>query len=99
MCYLRLHGPNWTAVTSSWPSGAVVKACHAGGRGFKSPLEHFFFFSSSFHIQTSFHCSKKTYFTITYFINELLLKEDIIIASAHLSIWYIASTCMSFNQN
>ena len=33
-------------MTSSWPSGAVVKvlACHAGGREFESPLEQFFFF-------------------------------------------------------
>ena len=33
-------------MTSSWPSGAVVKvlACHAGGREFESPLEPFFFF-------------------------------------------------------
>ena len=33
-------------MTSLWPSGAVVKvlACHAGGREFESPLEHFFFF-------------------------------------------------------
>ena len=31
---------------SSWPSGAVVKvlACHAGGRGFESPLARNFFF-------------------------------------------------------
>ena len=30
-------------MTSSWPSGAVVKvlACHAGGREFESPLEQF----------------------------------------------------------
>ena len=33
-------------MTSSWPSGAVVKvlACHAGGREFESPLEQNFFF-------------------------------------------------------
>ena len=33
-------------MTSSWPSGAVVKvlACHAGGREFESPLEQIFFF-------------------------------------------------------
>ena len=33
-------------MTSSWPSGAVVKvlACHAGGREFESSLEQFFFF-------------------------------------------------------
>ena len=32
-------------MTSSWPSGAVVKvlACHAGDREFESPLEQFFF--------------------------------------------------------
>ena len=52
-------------MTSSWPSGAVVKvlACHAGGREFESPLEQNFFFFfflkkdiffSSFHLQTSF---------------------------------------------
>ena len=52
-------------MTSSWPSGAVVKvlACHAGGREFESPLEQFFFFFffvekryflSSFHLQTSY---------------------------------------------
>ena len=48
-------------MTSSWPSGAVVKvlACHAGGREFESPLEQIFFFKyflSSFHLQTSFFC-------------------------------------------
>ena len=33
-------------MTSSWPSGAVVKvlACHAGGREFESPLDQIFFF-------------------------------------------------------
>ena len=33
-------------MTSSWPSGAVVKvlACHAGGHEFESPLEQIFFF-------------------------------------------------------
>ena len=33
-------------MTSSWPSGAVVKvlACHAGGREFESPMEQIFFF-------------------------------------------------------
>ena len=33
-------------MTSSWPSGAVVKvlACYAGGREFESPLEQIFFF-------------------------------------------------------
>ena len=54
-------------MTSSWPSGAVVKvlACHVGGREFESPLEQIFFFFfffffekryffSSFHLQTSF---------------------------------------------
>ena len=51
-------------MTSSWPSGAVVKmlACHTGGREFESPLEQIFFFFflkkdiffSSFHLQTSF---------------------------------------------
>ena len=32
-------------MTSSWPSGAVVKvlACHAGGREFESPLEQIFY--------------------------------------------------------
>ena len=66
-CFLRLV-KCWSAMTSSWPSGAVVKvmACHAGGREFESPLEQnffffFFFFGkkiflSSFHLQTSFFC-------------------------------------------
>ena len=45
MCFLRLV-KCWSAKTSSWPSGAVVKvlACHAGGREFESPLEQIFFF-------------------------------------------------------
>ena len=39
-------------MTSLWSSGAVVKvlACHAGGREFESPLEHFFFFFKYFFI-------------------------------------------------
>ena len=63
---LFTSGPNWITVTLSWPSGTVVKvlAYHAGGHGFEPPLEQFFYFlikrfffsfSSSFHIQTSFH--------------------------------------------
>ena len=52
---LFTSGPNWTAVASSWPSGAVVKVlvCHAGGRGFESPLEQclsFFFLLLFFFI-------------------------------------------------
>ena len=37
-------------MTSSWPSGAVVKvlACQAGGREFEYPLEQFFFFEEKF---------------------------------------------------
>ena len=51
------------------------------------------------HVISFLNLYKLTNCTITYFINELLLKEDIIIASALLSIWYKASTCMSYNQN
>ena len=62
-------------MTSLWPSGAVVKvlACHAGGREFESPLEHFFFFFflniflSSFHLQTSFFAL--VYFSFSYLHN------------------------------
>ena len=63
---------------SSWPSGAVVKvlACHAGGREVESRLEQFFFFfflikrffSSSFHIQTSFFIAL-FYFSFSYLHN------------------------------
>ena len=65
-------------MTSSWPSGAVVKvlACHAGGREFESPLEQIFFFFfffekryflSSFHLQTSFFAL--VYFSFSYLHN------------------------------
>ena len=63
-------------MTSSWPSGAVVKvlACHAGGREFESPLEQIFFFFekryffSSFHLQTSFFFAL-VYFSFSYLHN------------------------------
>ena len=43
-------------MTSSWPSGAVVKvlACHAGGREFESPLEQIFFFFFFFFLKKDF---------------------------------------------
>ena len=65
-------------MTSSWPSGAVVKvlACHAGGREFESPLEQIFFlffflrfFLSSFHLQTSFFFFALFYFSFSYLHN------------------------------
>ena len=70
---LFTSGPNWTAVTSPWPSGAAVKVLLSRGRSWVriSAGAFFFFFfffffiiSSSFHIQTSFHCS----FLLLFFI-------------------------------
>ena len=66
-------------MTSSWPSGAVVKvlACHTGGREYESRMEQFFFFFffyskdlflSSFHIQTSFFIAL-FYFSFSYLHN------------------------------
>ena len=53
---LFTSGQTWSAMTSSWPSGAVVKALayHAGGREFKSPLEQFLFFIYFFFFEKRF---------------------------------------------
>ena len=55
-------------MTSSWPSGAVVKvlACHAGGREFESPLEHFFFFLKK-DIFYPLFTFKPFFFALVYF--------------------------------
>ena len=48
----------------------------------------FFTFFLMLHVFSFLKLYRLTNSTISYFINELLLREDIIIASAHLSIWY-----------
>ena len=56
-------------MTSSWPSGAVVKvlACHTGGREFESPLEQFFFFILFSHSNLFFIAL--FYFSFSYLHN------------------------------
>ena len=58
-------------MTSSWPSGAVVKvlACHAGGREFESPLEQNFFFFFFFEKRYFFSLLSPSnlFFALVYF--------------------------------
>ena len=58
-------------MTSSWPSGAVVKvlAYHTGGREFESPLEQifFFFFLKKDFFFILFSHSNLFFFALVYF--------------------------------